>query len=107
MKETAKPADQTPVVRAERLDLLIRQSSRAAYTGVLMAFLLAAILWDQADRLEIVVWVLCVIFSGLARIALYISYGRSTPTLDKLPGWERAYLATLMLYFAAWGSQGS
>ena len=53
MKEIARTADQAPMVRAERLDLLIRQSSRAAYTGILMAFLLAAILWYQADRLEL------------------------------------------------------
>ncbi|WP_189476904.1 hybrid sensor histidine kinase/response regulator [Parahalioglobus pacificus] len=106
MKEIARPADQAPMVRAERLDLLIRQSSRAAYTGILMAFLLAAILWYQADRLELFFWILCVIFSGLARIALYISYGRSTPAFDKLPGWERAYLATLMVYFATWGFGG-
>ena len=45
-------------IRAERLELLFQQSFRAAYMGMIMALLLAAMLWTEADQLRVFAWVL-------------------------------------------------
>ncbi|NQX87294.1 MAG: hybrid sensor histidine kinase/response regulator [Halioglobus sp.] len=111
MNENARPIGLIPgdpnlLIRAEQLDLLMRQSSRAAYTGVLMALLLAAILWGHVSHFIITLWVIAVIITGLSRLALYVSYGTRAPTVNQVPRWEAAYLAALMLYFAVWGFGG-
>ena len=99
-------ADTPLLIRAERLDLLFHQSSRAAYTGMIMALLLAAMLWDHTDNRLVVGWVFVVAITGVSRLAIFISYNRRGPTLEQVPRWEMAYLATLMMYFAAWGFGG-
>ena len=93
-------------IRAERLELLFQQSFRAAYTGMIMALLLAAMLWADTEHLTLIAWVLAIAVTGFSRLALYIQYNRLAPELDAIPRWESTYIGTLILYFMVWGFGG-
>ena len=72
-------------IRAERMELLFQQSFRAAYMGMVMSMLLAAILWSQTNQVLLLAWVLLIFVAGVARLALYLQYNRAAPELEQVP----------------------
>lgn len=93
-------------IRAEQLELLIDQSYPAAYVSLLVAALVVAILWPAQDHLTLLVWLGCTVLAGLSRVLVFIHHWRWPPREEQVPARERAYFATMMLYFSVWGIGG-
>lgn len=89
--------------RADKLELLFRQSFPALFVSILVALLLCWIFLGHADSTLLVGWVTLLFVSTLFRLALFVSYFRVKPTGMDLLRWEKPYITTLMLSSLIWG----
>jgi diguanylate cyclase (GGDEF)-like protein len=95
--------DVADLVRADRLQLLYRQSFPAVFVSVAAATLLALLLWPAADREAVGLWMVILIGTSLARVALFAAYQVKSPSGLAILAWERPYLVTLMASTLTWG----
>ena len=91
------------LVRADRLQLLYWQSFPAVFVSVAAATLLALLLWPAADREAVGLWMMILVGTSLARVALFAAYQMKSPSGPAILAWERPYLVTLMASTLTWG----
>lgn len=104
MSTPGQPASIATRVRIDRLQLLYRMSFPAVSFGLLVSCLLAAALWQQAERSRIEIWLAMVFGTTLIRAALFIGYRRVQPSGEAILAWEKPYVATLLLASLTWGA---
>ena len=90
-------------VRADRLQLLYWQSFPAVLVSVIVATLLALLLWPAANPRAVITWMAVLLGTSLARAALFVAYRLKAPTGLQLLAWERPYIMTLMASTLTWG----
>lgn len=91
-------------VRGDRLALLYRQSLQAAAVSVIVAGLLGAIYWADANHRRVATWLGLVVLSAGVRMTLFITYRVQRPSNAAILAWERPYVATLMASSLVWGA---
>ncbi|MDX9844628.1 MAG: GGDEF domain-containing protein [Aquabacterium sp.] len=90
-------------VRADRLQLLFRQSFLATFGSVGGALALSWLQHDLGNQRVIAPWLITLCLAGMVRLGLFWAYHRSTP-LHRTPArWEGVYWATLVFTAGAWG----
>jgi diguanylate cyclase (GGDEF)-like protein len=94
-------------VRADRVQLLYLQSLPAVGISLAAAALLAAMLWPAADHRAVVVWLVALAASSIARITLFAGYRWRAPEGIRLLAWERPYVVSLLVSAAIWGLGGA
>ena len=90
-------------VRADKLRLLYNQPLPAVMFVVLAAILYANILWEQADKHLLYIWLSVIAFSSILRIVLFVTYSNKKPIGNDVLKWEKPYFITLMISSVAWG----
>lgn len=111
MATTVRDAQEIPasggevadLIRADRLQLLYWQSFPAVFVSVAAATLLALLLWPAADREAVGLWLMILVGTSLARVALFAAYQMKAPSGLAILAWERPYLLTLMASTVTWG----
>jgi diguanylate cyclase (GGDEF)-like protein len=93
-------------IKAERLELLFKQSHLAAYLSPLVAALLAAALLEVQTIPVLATWLGIIAISTLARLIVFNSYFAANRPISNLQKWEQLYIVTTLLYFAGWSIGG-
>lgn len=91
------------LVKCDRLQQLYRQSFPGLFVSVIIAALLARILWEQEKSSIPLIWFGAVLFSGFVRLLLFLVYLKVKPRVESMLAWERPYFYTLMLASTVWG----
>ena len=91
-------------VRHEQVQLLYRQAPPALGISVLVAGVVAYVLWDVSDRELLVTWVAMLVTLSLLRLAMLVAYRRSA-SRDH-PRWERLFVVSLVATGLVWGFGG-
>ena len=89
--------------QADKLQLLYRQSFPAVLVSVITAVILSTILWTHVEQTLLFTWLGCVLLSSAFRLALFISYYRTSPDSVSVLAWEKPYVITLMISSIVWG----
>lgn len=89
-------------VRTEQIRMLYAQAPLGAVTGLLIAPLLVAVLWNALPRMLLLSWLAALELSVLARLALAWAFQRRTET-DALEPWARRYTWACATSGACWG----
>lgn len=91
------------MVRADKLELLYRQSFPAIFVSYLVAMFLAYLLWPVQQHLYLIIWLSLLALSSLLRFILFIKYRRRAPHGEPVLSWEKPYFFTLLLSSLIWG----
>ena len=91
-------------VRLEQVRLIYNQAPPALAISVLIAFLVAYVLWDVSDRALLLAWVALLAALSFVRLMLVFAY-RRTDVPDH-PKWERSFVVSLVSTGLAWGLGG-
>ena len=94
------------LVRAEKIQLLFRQSFPATFVSLVTSALLTTILWDVQDHELLISWFSILTLSSILRLILFMSYRRKTLPLENVLAWEKPYILTLVLSALIWGVGG-
>ena len=89
--------------RADRLQLLYKQSFPSNFVEVLIAAMMAKILWEQDQRIVIMMWLLAVVLSVGVRFLLFFFYFLKKPQGEAIFRWETPFLITLAITSLTWG----
>lgn len=90
-------------IRADKLQLLYRQSLPAVFLSLIGALMLTAILWSHADHGALLGWLVALTIASALRVGLFASYRRAAPRGADFLAWERPYFVTLMISSLVWG----
>ena len=91
-------------IRAEQVQLIYRQAPPAIAISVLVAMLVAYVLWDITEPALLLAWVGSLIVLSAARLALVLAY-RGARDRDHAR-WERLFVASLVATGLVWGVGG-
>ncbi|WP_456373469.1 diguanylate cyclase [Thiolapillus sp.] len=91
------------LVRAEKLQLLYRQSFPAIFASLFTGVLICASLWSVQDHSRLLFWYGVLVFSAIARGVLFLGYWRASPEGEAILSWERPYFLTLLASSIIWG----
>ncbi|MCK5359992.1 MAG: GGDEF domain-containing protein, partial [Gammaproteobacteria bacterium] len=91
------------LVRADKLDLLFRQSFPAIFVSYFIALILSYILWPVQQHSTLIIWLSVLAASSLLRLALFVKYRRMKPSAERLNTWEKQYFLTLLVSLSIWG----
>jgi len=91
------------LVKCDRLQLLYRQSLPGLFVSVIIAALLARILWMENGSSTPAIWFGAVLAGSLVRLLLFVAYNRVKPRVESMLAWERPYFYTLAFASAIWG----
>jgi diguanylate cyclase (GGDEF)-like protein len=89
-------------VRNEQVQLIYRQAPPALAISVLVALLVAYVLWDVSDRQMLIGWVATLMSLSVVRLGLVLAYRRAADRHDAR--WERWFVATLVAIALVWGA---
>lgn len=95
--------DLSVLVRAEKLQLLYRQSFPAVFISAFNALLLLVILWTVQEHKLLLGWFVILLMTALARLYVFVRYRKAAPQGDALLAWEKPYFITLTLSSLVWG----
>ena len=90
-------------IRAETVRALFQQAIAAPILTLLVAALLALVLWDDAPRQRLLIWLSAIALLSLVRLGLVLAYRRREPRTLEMIGWEHAFVYTLVVICAVWG----
>lgn len=90
-------------VRADRLQLLFRQSFLATFGSVGGALALSWLQHDLGNHSVIAPWLITLCLAGMVRLGLFWAYHRSAPQQRTPARWEGVYWTTLVFTAGAWG----
>ena len=88
-------------VRNEQVQLIYRQAPPALAISVLVAGLVAYVLWEVTDRQRLVWWVGILVVLSAVRLSIVAAYRRTAHRDD--PRWERWFVVTLVAIALVWG----
>jgi diguanylate cyclase len=91
------------LVQSDKLQLLYRQSSPAAFFSLFNAALLTVILWPAQDHQVLTAWFSFLVISTTVRLFLFYSYRKAVPQGADVLVWEKPYFITLVLSSLIWG----
>jgi len=107
MQEESNQATNLDVlVRAEKLQLLFRQSFPAAVISFVISILLTAILWPVQDHTILSIWFGLLMLSSIVRLTYFIRYRNHTLPIEGLLVWEKPFFLSLMISSLLWGFGG-
>lgn len=90
-------------IRAETVRALFQQAIAAPVLTLLVAALLALVLWDDAPRQRLLIWLGAIAGLSLVRLGLVLAYRRREPRTLEMIGWEHAFVYTLVVICGVWG----
>ncbi|HEV8401384.1 MAG TPA: diguanylate cyclase [Gemmatimonadales bacterium] len=90
-------------VRAETVRAVFQQALLAPILTLLVGGLVGASLWRASLHGPLLLWLGAVAVLSVARLTLLLAYRRRSPPPDRMIGWERAFVFTLVLVSLAWG----
>ena len=90
-------------VRADKLQLLFRQSFPATFGSVGGAMALSWLQLHLGNDSVIVPWLITLCLCGVVRLSLFWAYQRSSAEQRSPARWEGVYWVTLVLTSAVWG----
>jgi signal transduction histidine kinase/CheY-like chemotaxis protein len=93
-------------VRAAQTRLLYRNATTGVLITIAVAFLLAYCQWDVVPHLTVVVWLLYMLLTCLARFLVVRRFWRASPGDDEASQWSMAYSLSAGLSAAGWGAAG-
>jgi signal transduction histidine kinase/ActR/RegA family two-component response regulator len=93
-------------VRAAQTRLLYSNATTGIVVTIAVAFLLAYCQWDVVPHLTVVVWLLCLLLTCLARFLVVRRFRRASPSDDESGRWSMEYALAAGLSAAAWGAAG-
>ena len=91
------------LVRAEKLQLLFKQSFPAIFGSLATAGLLCIVLWPVQNASILIFWFLLIVASTIMRLILFIHYWRAKPQEESVLAWEKPYYSTLLISALIWG----
>lgn len=94
------------LVRADKLELLYRQSFMAIFVSIFVAALITAILWPVQNHRVLLVWFGILFVTAAARFILFTRYRKIAPQGLSVLSWEKPYFVTLFLSSLTWGVGG-
>lgn len=93
-------------MRSLEVTLLFERSFAPIFSGVAFALLVTYFAWSHISHTVVGTWLAIKLGTGLVRAAIHIAYQRR-PLGSDTRGYERAYLASLVLDGAVWGLIGT
>ena len=90
-------------IRAEQVRLLYEQVPVAIAATLLVAAVVAYVLWDVVPRWALGAWLAAVAASNLVRGLLAWAWHRAAPPPGDAARWERRYVLAVALVAATWG----
>ena len=90
-------------IRAETVRALFQQAIAAPILTLLVAALLALVLWDVAPRHRLLIWLGAIALLSFVRLGLVLVYRRRVPRTLEMIWWEHAFVYTLVAICAVWG----
>jgi hypothetical protein len=91
------------LVRADKLQLLYRQSFPATFVSYLVALILTYVLWPVQQHIHLITWLSLLAVASLLRLVLFINYMRLAPHDEQVLKWEKPYFVTLIFSSLVWG----
>jgi diguanylate cyclase (GGDEF)-like protein len=91
------------MVRADKLELLYRQSFPALFISVIVSSLMCLMLWQNTDAAILLGWFAAVSAGSLIRLIVFLSYFRAKPQGRDLLKWEKPYIGSLIFSSLVWG----
>lgn len=91
------------LVQVEKIKLLYQQSIAAAIISLIIASLLARILWLHNGSNSVVTWYLVLLAASLLRVVLFFFYYRARPVGVSVLDWAPPYFITLFISSTIWG----
>ncbi len=92
------------MVRADKLELLYKQSYPATLISAVAGLLLCWLLWRHVDDGLLLGWLAAIFAAGALRVTLFVLYFRAKPGGKELLAWERPYIYTLVFASLMWGA---
>ena len=90
-----------------RAELLAQVNARLPISMVstlILASIVAAVLWPGGNRTHVVVWWSCYFLVALGRFVTWLLYRRARPAPEESAGWSRAFLAGALVAGLVWSS---
>src|SRR4051812_10419135 len=92
----------TELIRAERVQFALIQSPIPIFFSPLAASILAAVLWQPAERRLLIGWPLGLLVIAVIRVLLIRAFPGS-PTAAQVQRWERVFVASILTVDLWWG----
>ncbi|NRP28655.1 Autoinducer 2 sensor kinase/phosphatase LuxQ [Marinobacterium sp. xm-d-420] len=89
-------------VKSDIVDLIYRQSVGALLMTVISASILASIIWDNADHLSVVIWLISVFTSIIFRGIIFALYFKNNPQGVNREKWEIPFAVGVLISAAVW-----
>jgi diguanylate cyclase (GGDEF)-like protein len=91
------------LVREDKLRLLFRQSFPALFISYAIALLLSWMLRGHTNDTALLAWLSVLAVSTVGRLAIFVTYFRTTPRGAELVEMERRYVVLLLISSLVWG----
>lgn len=92
----------TKQIHIEKIQLLYQGSFTPVILSTVVSFLLAAALWDSANRDYLRIWLGVLIALTAVRVILLINYRHHAPQGHALLKWELPYVVSLLAVVTTW-----
>jgi signal transduction histidine kinase/DNA-binding NarL/FixJ family response regulator len=89
-------------VKSDIVDLIYRQSVGALLMTVISASILASIIWDNADHLSVIIWLIAVYTSIVSRGIVFALYFKKNPQGVDREKWEMPFAIGVLISAAVW-----
>lgn len=92
------------VIFQEKVDSLFKALASSVFANVVIASVMALVLWRITDTMVLIIWLLFMIAINLTRLLLSKLYDNNHNTRSNIIFWERAFYLLLILNAFGWSS---